>query len=318
LAIDLLINLEMPQYSRDHLAEAYTVHYWPDPAEHPQLLRDPLLETIRAVQTNGSYGLKRPFIEAMPRLEIICAVGAGFEGLDVDAARERGIVVTHGPGTNAATVADQAFALLLGSVRRVPWCDRGVREGRWEEVRRSMPSLAGKKLGIFGLGHVGAAMARRGLGFDMTVGYHGRRARADVPYRYFDRLEALAAWSDVLMVAAPGGPATYHAVDRGILDALGPEGFLVNAARGSLVDSAALIDALREQRIAGAGLDVIEGEPAVPEGFLDLEHLVLSPHVGGFSPEAIRTMIHKVRANLDAHFAGQPVLSPVPGQQPGE
>ncbi len=121
------------------------------------------------------------------------------------------------------------------------------------------------------------------------------------------------SWSDVLMVAAPGGPATYHAIDGPILDALGPEGFLVNAARGSLVSSDALILALREQRIAGAGLDVIEGEPAVPEGFRDLDRLVLSPHVGGFSPEAIRSMIHLVRDNLDAHFAGKPVLSPIPG-----
>lgn len=314
MAIDLLINLEMPQYSRDHLAEAYTVHYSPDPADHPRLLRDPLLKTIRAVQTNGSYGLTRPFIEAMPRLEIICAVGAGFEGIDVAAAHERGIVVTHGPGTNAATVADQAWALLLAAVRRVPWCDRGVREGRWEEVRGVRPSVAGRKLGIFGLGHVGMAIARRGEGFNMSVGYHNRRTRDDVPYPYFDDLEALAAWCDVLMVAAPGGPETYHAVGRRVLHLLGPDGYLVNAARGSLVDSGALIEALREERIAGAGLDVIEGEPAVPEGFLDLERLVLSPHVGGFSPEAIRAMIHKVRANLDAHFAGRPVLSPVPVQ----
>ena len=152
----------------------------------------------------------------------------------------------------------------------------------------------------------------------MSVGYHNRKPRDDVPYAYFDRLEALAAWCDVLMVAAPGGAATCHAVDRTILEALGPGGYLVNAARGSLVDSHALIEALREERIAGAGLDVIEGEPAVPEGFRDLERLVLSPHVGGFSPEAIRSMIHKVRANLDAHFAGKPVLSPVPVQPSGE
>jgi lactate dehydrogenase-like 2-hydroxyacid dehydrogenase len=318
LAIDLLVNLEMPQYSRDHLAERYAVHYWPDPADHPRLLQDPLLERIRAVQTNGSYGLKRPFIEAMPRLEIICAVGAGFEGIDVAAAHARGIVVTHGPGSNAATVADQAWALLLATVRRVPWCDRGVREGRWEEVRGVTPAVTGKKLGIFGLGHVGMAVARRAQGFEMTVGYHNRRPRADVPYRYFADLAALAAWCDVLVVAAPGGPQTYHAVGRDVLDRLGPEGFLVNAARGSLVDSAALIDALRSGRIAGAGLDVIEGEPAVPAEFRDLERLVLSPHVGGFSPEAIRAMIHKVRANLDAHFAGKPVPSPVPVQPPGE
>ncbi len=313
MTIDLLVVLDMPQYSRDHLAEAYTVHYWPDPADHPRLLHDPLAKKIRAVQTNGSYGLKRAYIEAMPALEIICAVGAGFEGIDVQAARERGIVVTNGAGANAASVAEQAWALLLAAVRRVPWCDRGVREGRWAEVRKIMPSVTGKKLGIFGLGHVGRQMAKRGaLGFDMEVGYCSRTRRADVSYRYFDRLHDLAAWCDVLMIAAPGGPETHHAVSHEILRALGPEGFLVNVARGSLVDSDALIDALREQRIAGAGLDVIEGEPAVPKGFVDLPRLVLSPHVAAYSPEAIQSMIHKVRANLDAHFAGKPVLSPIP------
>jgi lactate dehydrogenase-like 2-hydroxyacid dehydrogenase len=310
--IDLLINLEMPEYSRNHLAEHYEIHYWPDRADHPRLLHDPILGKIRAVQTNGSYGLKRPFIEAMPRLEIICAVGAGFEGIDLDAARERGIVVTNGAGANADTVADQAWALLLATVRRIPWCDRGVREGRWNEVRTSTPSLAHKKLGIFGLGHVGLAMAQRGAGgFGMEVGYHNRGPRSDVSYRYFTTLTELASWSDVLMIGAPGGPETRHAVGPEVLAALGPDGFVVNVSRGSVLDSDALIDALENRRIAGAGLDVIEGEPTVPERFLRLDRLVLSPHVGGFSPEAIRAMIHKVRDNLDAHFAGRPVLSPV-------
>lgn len=313
MTIDLLIVLDMPQYSRDHLAEAYTVHYWPNPADHPRLLQDPLMKKIRAVQTNGSFGIKRPYIEAMPALEIICAIGAGFEGIDVDAARERGIVVTNGAGANAASVAEQAWALLLSTVRRVPWCDRAVREGRWNEARKIMPSVTGKNLGIFGLGHVGMQMARRGaMGFDMEVGYCSRTRRADVSYRYFDRLQDLAAWCDVLMIAAPGGPETYHAVNREILQALGPAGFLINVARGSLVDSNALIEALREERIAGAGLDVIEGEPAVPQAFLDLPRLLLSPHVAAQSPDAIKAMIHKVRANLDAHFAGRPVLSPIP------
>jgi lactate dehydrogenase-like 2-hydroxyacid dehydrogenase len=313
LTIDLLIVLDMPQYSRDHLAEAYTVHYWPNPADHPRLLQDPLMKKIRAVQTNGSFGIKRPYIEAMPALEIICAIGAGFEGIDVDAARERGIVVTNGAGANAASVAEQAWALLLATVRRVPWCDRAVREGRWGEARKIMPSVTRKKLGIFGLGHVGMEMAKRGaLGFDMEVGYCSRTRRADVSYCYFDRLQDLAAWCDVLMIAAPGGPETHHAVNREILQALGPEGFLINVARGSLVDSNALIEALREERIAGAGLDVIEGEPAVPQAFPDLPRLVLSPHVAAYSPDAIKAMIHKVRANLDAHFAGKPVLTPIP------
>jgi lactate dehydrogenase-like 2-hydroxyacid dehydrogenase len=311
--IDLMVVLEMAEYSRNHLAEKYRVHYWPDTATHNQRLDDPVLKKIRAVQTNGSYGLKRPMIEAMPNLEIICAVGAGFEGIDLAAARERGIIVTHGPGTNADSVADQAWALLLGTLRRVPVCDAGVRTGRWDDVRQEMPLATGKKLGIFGLGHIGSAVARRGAGgFGMDVGYFGRSKRPDSPYRYFDNLNDLAAWCDILVVCAPSDKSTYHAVDVEVLGHLGPDGYVINVSRGALLDSDALIEALRNNAIAGAGLDVIEGEPAVPEGFVPLENLVLSPHVGGFSPEAVRNMIHRVRENLDAHFAGKPVLTPVP------
>jgi len=311
--IDLMVVLEMPDYSRSHLAEKYQVHYWPDTATHNQRLDDPLLKTIRAVQTNGSYGLKRPMIEAMPNLEIICAVGAGYEGIDLAAARERGIVVTHNPGANANTVADQAWALLLGTMRRVAVSDAGVKAGRWDEVRVEMPGVHGKKLGIFGLGHIGSAVAKRGAGgFDMEVGYFGRHRKPDVAYRYFDQLGDLAAWCDVLVICAPSDKSTYHAVDRDVLARLGPEGFVINASRGALLDSEALIEALRTGQIAGAGLDVIEGEPTVPEGFKTLDNLVLSPHVGGFSPEAIRSMIQRVRDNLDAHFAGKPVPTPVP------
>jgi lactate dehydrogenase-like 2-hydroxyacid dehydrogenase len=312
MTIDLLINLNIAQYNRDYLAEKYRVHYWPDPDSHEQLLHDPVMQKIRAVQTNGSYGLKERFIDAMPALEIICAVGAGYEGVDVAPARERGIVITNGAGANAPTVADHAWALLLGVVRRVAWCDRAVRDGRWKQARLQMPSLAGKKLGFFGLGHIGLEIAKRGAGgFDMQVGYHNRKPRDDVDYRYFDQLQMLAEWCDMLVVAAPGGPATRHAVGSEIIDAIGVDGYLVNIARGSLVNSQAVIDALREERIAGVGLDVIEGEPQVPDGFLDQERLLLSPHVGGFSPEAMRAMTHKVRDNLDAHFSGQAVLSPI-------
>lgn len=311
--IDVLINFKQAQYNRDYLGERYRVHYRPDAADQERLLDDPVLQTIRAVETNGSYGLKKRFIDAMPALEIICAVGAGFEGIDVATARERGIVVTHNAGANAQTVADQGWAILLGVMRRVIWCDRAVREGRFQQARTHMPSTAGKKLGIVGLGHVGRALAKRGAGgFDMQVGYITRTPRDDVDYQYFDDLHTLATWCDILMVAAPGGPETRHMIDGSIIDAIGPQGYLVNVARGSLVDSQAVIDALRDERIAGVALDVIEGEPQIPEGFRDLERLLLSPHVGGFSPEALRNMTHQVRDNLDAYFSGLPVLSPIP------
>jgi lactate dehydrogenase-like 2-hydroxyacid dehydrogenase len=310
--IDLAIVLDMDPYMIEHLSERYTVHYWPDPKEHARHFASPVAKRIRAVQTNGSFGLKRHHIEALPALEIIAIVGAGFEGVDVAFARERGIVVTYGAGVNSPTVADQAWALLLAAVRDIPARDRGVREGRWKELRYARPTITGRKLGIFGLGSIGKAMARRGEGFEMEIGYASRTQRPDVPYRYFERLVDLAAWCDVLMIAAPGGSATHHAVNADVLTALGPEGFVVNIARGTLVDSNALIDALRDGRIAGAGLDVVEGEPAVPPALAADPRVVWSPHVGGNSHDAIHAMVHKVRANLDAHFAGQPVISPLP------
>jgi len=310
--IELAIVLDMDRYMIEHLSERYKVHYWPDRKEHARLFASPEGQRIRAVQTNGSFGLKRHEMEALPALEIIAVVGAGFEGVDLAAARERGIVVTYGGGINASAVAEQAWALLLATVHEVPLRDRGVRDGLWSEIRTSLPNVTGHKLGIFGLGHIGKAMARRGIGFEMEIGYASRTQQPDVPYRYFDRLVDLAKWCDVLMVSAPGGPATRHAVNAEVLTALGPEGFLVNIARGSIVDSIALADALREGRIAGAGLDVFEGEPVRAPALADAPRVVWSPHIGGHSPDAIRAMVHKVRANLDAHFSGQPVLSPVP------
>lgn len=315
MAIDLLVNvnLAMREESIAFMAEKYAVHHVPNNRDNPALVDAAVLARVRAVFTNGSFGIKRALIEAMPQLEIIAAIGAGVENVDLAAARERDVVVTYGPGANASSVADHAWALILGAMRRVPWCDKGVREGRWREVRQPAPTVAGKRLGIFGLGHVGMEIARRGAGgFAMEVGYRSRRRRDEVPYRYFDSLKELAAWSDVLVLAAPGGADTHHIVDADILDALGPQGFLVNIGRGSLLDTGALIAALAQGRIAGAGIDVIEGEPTVPEGFVGLERLVLSPHLGATSPEANQAMLQLLRDNLDAHFAGRPVLTPVP------
>ena len=312
-AIDLAIVLEMPEVSLTYYTPPYVAHYWPDPADHAGHLASPIAKRIRAVQTNGSFGFKRNDMDALPALEIIAIVGAGFEGVDLAAARERGIVVTYGAGVNASAVAEQAWALLLATVHEVPLRDRGVRDGRWKELKSPLPNITGRKLGIFGLGHIGKAMSRRGVGFEMEIGYFSRTRQHDDPYRCFDRLVDLAAWCDVLMVAAPGGPGTYHAVNADVLEALGPRGYVVNIARGTIVDSDALIDALREGRIAGAGLDVVEGEPAVPPALAGDPRVVWSPHIGGHSPDAITAMVRKVRANLDAHFAGHPVLSPVPG-----
>ncbi|MFD2138915.1 2-hydroxyacid dehydrogenase [Ancylobacter oerskovii] len=267
---------------------------------------------VRAVLTNGSTGLGAEDIAALPGLEIICALGAGHEGIDLAAARARGIVVTHGPGTNAACVADHAMMLLMAVARGVVGADAAVRRGDWEGARQLRPMISGKKLGILGLGTIGAAIARRGAGgFGMPVAYHSRTPREGTGWLHLPSAAALAAWADFLVVATPGGAATRHLVDEAVLAALGPEGFLVNISRGSVVDTRALIAALQQGRLAGAALDVVEGEPDVPRELTELGNVVLTPHMAGRAPEAAKAPLGLVIDNLRAHFAGQAVLTPV-------
>lgn len=269
-------------------------------------------DSMRAVLTHGSAGFTADEIAQLPRLEIICVLGAGHENVDKDAARARGIVVTHGPGTNDATVADHALALILAVVRDVAALDAGVRTSGWPKGRITRPMVTGKKLGILGLGTIGAQIARRGAGgFDMEIGYCNRRPISASSYQYFATPEALAAWCDILVVAMPGGQATRGLVNAAVLDALGPQGFLVNIARGSIVDTDALVAALRDGRIAGAGLDVVDGEPEVPADLLAVPNLTITPHTAGRSPESITAMVGLVIRNLNAHFAGEPVLTPI-------
>ena len=267
---------------------------------------------VEAVLTNGSTGLSAAEIAALPQLTIICAQGAGYEQVDLTAARARGIVVTHGPGTNDASVADHALALLLAIVRGIPQADAAVRQGLWQQSRQPRPMLSRKKLGILGLGQIGQKIAQRGAGgFDMTVGYHNRQELPGCAFRYFATPLELAAWADFLVVATPGGAGTRHLVNAAVLEALGADGYLVNIARGSVVDSAALGQALLDRRIAGAALDVLEGEPEVPEQWLKLDNLIPTPHIAGRSPEAVSATLQLVLDNLAAHFAGQPVLTGV-------
>lgn len=265
---------------------------------------------IRAVLTRGATGLRADEIAALPRLGIICSLGVGYENIDLAAAHARGIEVTNGPGANAVSVADHAMALLLGAARRLPQADAWVRQGHWSGFMG--PQVSGKRLGILGLGTIGLEIARRGAhGFGMSVGYYNRRARPESEYAYFDNPRALAAASDFLVVATPGGAGTHHLVDAGVLEALGPDGYLINIARGSVVDTDALIAALAERRIAGAGLDVVDGEPTIPDGLKRLDNVVLTPHSAGRSPEAVAATVALFLENATAHFAGKPVLTPV-------
>jgi lactate dehydrogenase-like 2-hydroxyacid dehydrogenase len=281
----------------------------PTPAERTEAIKRHGAQ-IDAVLTRGPLGLYGNEIAALPNLKIICVIGAGYEMVDLQAAADRGITVTNGAGVNASSVADHAMALLLSLVRDIPRCDAAVRRGEWPKIMR--PSLAGKRLGILGLGAVGMAIAKRAsAGFDMSVCYHNRQHRSDVPYDFCSTPTELARASDFLIIATPGGLGTQHLVNSQVLDALGPKGFLVNIARASVVVTADLITALEQRRIAGAALDVFDAEPKVPDTFKSLTNVILTPHVAGLSPEATQGTVELVGRNLMAFFSGQPVLTPI-------
>lgn len=308
----LLVLIELTPHNRERFeAAGFRVHLALTPAERAAKIVE-LSAAIRAVLTNGSTGLRADEIAKLTRLEIVCALGAGYENIDLAAARARGIVVTNGAGTNDASVADHAMALLMSVVRGIPQADLAVRRGGWTGLRQTRPMLSGKKLGILGLGNIGRQIAQRASrGFDMQVAYHNRKPCEGSGYLDRPTASALAEWCDFMIVATPGGAGTRHMVDANVLEALGPNGFLVNIARGSVVDTRALIDFLKGGRIAGAGLDVVEGEPDIPPELLQLTNVVLTPHISGRSPEAIAATTTLALENLTAHLEGRSVLTPV-------
>ncbi|KTS92599.1 2-hydroxyacid dehydrogenase [Pseudomonas parafulva] len=265
---------------------------------------------IDAVLTRGPLGLTAQEIDALPNLQIICVIGAGYEQVDLQAAHARHITVTNGAGANADAVADHAMAMLLALLRNIPQADASTRRGQWQRV--ISPSVTGKRLGILGMGAVGRAIAKRAHpGFDMPISYYNRTPRPALPYTGYDSVLALAGAVDILVVATPGGADTRHLVDAQVLHALGPQGYLVNIARASVVDTQALTQALQGGQLAGAALDVFDEEPDVPDTLKSLPNTVLTPHVAGQSPEAAEATVTLVLRNLDAFFAGKPVLTPV-------
>lgn len=306
----LLLLIAMTPENMAQIAEHFRVIHAPTRAERDAAIaRDG--RDVRIVLTNGSTGLTSAEIAAMPKLELACALGAGYENIDVDAARARGVAVANGAGTNDACVADHAFGLLLATVRGIPKLDRSTRNGVWRDDIPLQPGVYGKRLGIVGLGTIGMQIARRAAGFDMQIGYHNRKPRDGVSYRYFDVLKDMAEWADFLIVATPGGAQTKHLVNQTILEALGPRGYVVNIARGSVVDTAALEASIRSGKLGGAGLDVYESEPKPPAGLLDLDQVVLTPHIAGWSPESVQATVDRFLENARGHLAGTGVVSPV-------
>ena len=266
------------------------------------------LSDIRALITAGGTPLDADAMDMLPALRAIICYGTGYDGVDLGAAAQRKIGVANSPGANASSVADLAITLMLAVTRRLLPADDYVRSGNWSSAKPSplmspQPGNPGRRVGVYGMGEIGRKIAARAAGFETSVAYYSR-SRHDVPYPYMSSLEALAEWCDVLMIAVRAGADTQNAVDAGILRKLGPNGFLVNISRGSVIDQDALVSALTDKTIAGAGLDVYAKEPHAPDALTALPNVVLTPHIGGHTLESHAAMQDCVMANLDAFFAG--------------
>jgi lactate dehydrogenase-like 2-hydroxyacid dehydrogenase len=273
------------------------------------------LAAVRAMITAGGRALPGHMMDLMPNLKAIVCYGTGYDGVDMKAARERNIAVGHSPGANAASVADIAVTLMLAATRRLLVADNYVRSGDWGAAKpspmmRPQAGMPGRRVGVYGMGEIGRKIAARVSAFEADVGYFSR-SRRDVPYRYFDSLEALADWCSVLMIAVRAGDDTHHAVNADILRRLGEDGYVVNIARGSVIDQAALVQALTDKTIAGAGLDVYAKEPHAPDALTAFPNVVLTPHIGGHTLESHAAMQDCVIANLTAFFEEKPLAYPV-------
>jgi len=272
---------------------------------------------VRGIAGSGESKVPADLMAQLPALELVSIMGVGYDGVDVAAAKAQQVMVTHTPNVLNDDVADLAIGLMLSASRQLPAADRYVRAGLWPAGAMPLArKMSGARLGIVGMGRIGQAIAQRALAFNMTVAYTARSGKPELPFAFVPSLLALAEASDFLVLITPGGAATRRLIDAPVLKALGPKGFLVNVARGSVVDELALIEALENGTIAGAGLDVFEDEPRVPDRLLALQKVVLTPHIGSATAATRQAMADLAFNNLAAHFAGQPVLTPVPECRP--
>ncbi len=267
---------------------------------------------VRAVATRGDLGTSKALIDKLPNLEIIGCFGVGTDGIDRSATRPRGIKIANTPDVLNDDVADLALGLMLSVARQLVRADAFARDGSWSNGNFELVTrMSGKRLGIIGLGRIGKAIARRAEAFNMSVSYFGRNEQKGVPYRYVDKLTDLAAASDFLVAIVPGGAGTNNLVNADVFRALGPQGYFINVARGSVVDEAALLHALENNIIKGAGLDVYMNEPNIDPRFAKLNNVVMLPHVGSGTVETRKAMGKLVRDNLAAHFANRPLLTEI-------
>ncbi len=306
----LMIGL-YPEWEMPVLEAAYDVHkLWLVDDKHSYINRH--AEDIRAIATRGDLGASAELIESLPQLELIACFGVGTDAIDLKAAATRGIHVSNTPDVLTGDVADLAIGLCIAAARMMPQGDVLVRDHKWPQGTLPLATrFFGKRLGVLGLGRIGMAIAKRAQGFDMEISYHNRNRRDDVPFAYCETVEALAAQSDFLVAAVAGGAGSKAMIGSAALIALGPQGYFINVARGTVVDEAALLHALENGVIKGAGLDVYLNEPNIDARFMKLKNVVVLPHVGSGTLETRKAMGKLVRDNLEAHFAGKPLLTPV-------
>jgi lactate dehydrogenase-like 2-hydroxyacid dehydrogenase len=308
MPVEILQTQKLLDSCEKALAERYTIHTLHEAADKEALLAR-VGGTVRGI-AGGSVGPE--LMDKLPKLEIIANFGVGYDSIDTRAARERNIRVTNTPNVLNDAVAEITIGLMIALARRIPQTDQFVRQGKWPKGNYALLSeLNGKTVGILGLGRIGKEIAVRAQAMKMRVVYHGRKRQADEPFIYYDKLVDMARDSDWLVVIAPGGKGTEKIVSREVLEALGPEGSIVNMARGTLIDEAAMVEMLQAGKLGGAALDVFEKEPQVPEALFALDNVVLSPHQGSATHQTRNKMGALVVANLDAHFAGEPLLSAV-------
>jgi lactate dehydrogenase-like 2-hydroxyacid dehydrogenase len=303
--VDILQLVKLRPEIQAELEKRYTVH--------PKSDLDKVVGMVRAVVTNGHAGPDPELIDRLTKTEIIASGSVGYDGIAVDYARSKGIPVTNTPEVLNDDVADLAIALMIMTARRLVASDKYVRAGRWAK-EGSFPlayKASRKRVGILGMGRIGREIAQRCVGMNSTVAYHSRKPVADVPYKHYPDLLELAKNSDFLVVIVPATPETDKIVSKTVLEALGPNGILVNVARGAVVDQDALVAALQSGTLGGAGLDVFAEEPEVPQVLFGMDNVVLEPHVGSATFETRRAMSQLVLDNLEAHFAGKPLLTPI-------
>lgn len=308
MTIEILQTGPLLASCEEALAERYTVHKLHEQADKSAWLK----QNGARIRAHAGAGVQADLMDALPNLEIIASFGVGYDNIDTATAKARNIRVTNTPDVLNDAVAELTIGLMISLARRIPQSDQFVRQGKWPAGNFGLFSeLTGKTVGILGLGRIGKEIATRAQAMKMRVVYHGRHAQPSVPYIYYDNLEDMARDADWLVVIAPGGKGTEKIVSRKVLEALGPKGAIVNVARGTLIDEPAMVELLQSGGLGGAALDVFQDEPAVPEALFTLDNVVLSPHQGSATNQTRDSMGALLVANLEKHFAGEPLISAV-------